>query len=321
MKRLVILIGIFIILIGLLLLTRQFSVAAQQEEKLSVAELKYKVIDYFGGIDGGLPGRGKAGIMYCDGYAHPIPVLSVEKEDAVRYFEVIRQNSSVYTAILNRLNLQETTEFTQDEQLSIYRECRDLHAVRLILNSSTPMYKDLFVRYNNSTYLASGYVEWTGEVAVMNLEPSPLGLLCPLCLTEGTLIDTPKGQVPIEAINVGDMVITSNWRGERVSVPILRVTKIPVEQHQIIHLSLNDGTTLDVSGGHPLPNGGIVQGLTLGSRITANSNYMPSPPYVTGIEFALYKGKFTYDILPDGDTGFYWANGIPLASTLSNSCN
>jgi hypothetical protein len=29
-----------------------------------------------------------------------------------------------------------------------------------------------------------------------------------------------------------------------------------------------------------------------------------------------YAREFTYDILPGGDTGGYWANGIPLGSTL-----
>ena len=31
-----------------------------------------------------------------------------------------------------------------------------------------------------------------------------------------------------------------------------------------------------------------------------------------------YAGDRTYDLLPTGPTGAYWANGIPLSSTLSN---
>jgi hypothetical protein len=35
------------------------------------------------------------------------------------------------------------------------------------------------------------------------------------------------------------------------------------------------------------------------------------------VERAAYGQPATYDVLPAGDTGFYWANGILLASTLS----
>ena len=35
------------------------------------------------------------------------------------------------------------------------------------------------------------------------------------------------------------------------------------------------------------------------------------------IERLPYKGTATYDLLPSGDTGFYWANGILMGSTLT----
>jgi hypothetical protein len=37
---------------------------------------------------------------------------------------------------------------------------------------------------------------------------------------------------------------------------------------------------------------------------------------VTGADPIPYTGEYTYDILPAGETGIYWANGIPLKSTL-----
>jgi hypothetical protein len=37
---------------------------------------------------------------------------------------------------------------------------------------------------------------------------------------------------------------------------------------------------------------------------------------VTTADLILYNGEFTYDLLPAGDTGTYWANGILLKSTL-----
>jgi hypothetical protein len=37
---------------------------------------------------------------------------------------------------------------------------------------------------------------------------------------------------------------------------------------------------------------------------------------VIGADLVLFSEEFTYDILPAGETGGYWANGIPLESTL-----
>jgi hypothetical protein len=37
---------------------------------------------------------------------------------------------------------------------------------------------------------------------------------------------------------------------------------------------------------------------------------------ITGFEGLAYKGVETYDLLPSGDTGYYWANGILMGSTL-----
>jgi hypothetical protein len=37
------------------------------------------------------------------------------------------------------------------------------------------------------------------------------------------------------------------------------------------------------------------------------------------IERLAYGGSKTYDLLPSGETGFYWANGVPLNTTLTDS--
>lgn len=33
-------------------------------------------------------------------------------------------------------------------------------------------------------------------------------------------------------------------------------------------------------------------------------------------ELVSYSNGYTYDVLPSGDTGLYWANGILIGSTL-----
>jgi len=37
---------------------------------------------------------------------------------------------------------------------------------------------------------------------------------------------------------------------------------------------------------------------------------------VLSVDLLAYPGYATYDLLPAGDTGFYWADGILIASTL-----
>jgi hypothetical protein len=38
---------------------------------------------------------------------------------------------------------------------------------------------------------------------------------------------------------------------------------------------------------------------------------------VVFLEDVPYEGSATYDLLPSGDTGLYWADGILLGSTLN----
>jgi hypothetical protein len=38
---------------------------------------------------------------------------------------------------------------------------------------------------------------------------------------------------------------------------------------------------------------------------------------VLSVSRVAYRGGATYDLLPDGETGFYWANGILMGSTMS----
>ena len=75
----------------------------------------------------------------------------------------------------------------------------------------------------------------------------------------------------------------------------------------MVHFILSDGRELWASPGHPTADGRRLDDLKVG-------NLMDGAP-VTFIERIPYNGSATYDILPSGSTGFYWANGILLGST------
>ena len=78
----------------------------------------------------------------------------------------------------------------------------------------------------------------------------------------------------------------------------------------MVQFVLADGRALLVSPGHPTILGRTVGDLVLGDLYDTAK--------VVSIELVSYGEKYTYDILPTGQTGFYFANGILLGSTLSS---
>ena len=77
---------------------------------------------------------------------------------------------------------------------------------------------------------------------------------------------------------------------------------------QIIRIVLSDGRSVSASPGHPTPDGRAIGDLKVGDMLDS--------AIVVSVTSVPYSG-FTLDILPDGGTGLYWANGILLKSTLT----
>ena len=129
------------------------------------------------------------------------------------------------------------------------------------------------------------------------------------CLAAGTLIDTPVGLVPVEDLNAGDMVWTTDQLGRRIQAQILKTSRNPTHfEHQVVHIRLDDDREAWVSPGHPTADGRTFGDLEPGDLLDG--------AHVTLLELVPYAMPETYDILPSGETGFYWANGILMGSTL-----
>jgi hypothetical protein len=73
-------------------------------------------------------------------------------------------------------------------------------------------------------------------------------------------------------------------------------------------VTLSDGRVVEASPGHPAADGRPVGELKPGDLLDGS--------HVTAVERIPYVGD-TWDLLPDGQTGTYWANGVLLRSTLS----
>ena len=132
---------------------------------------------------------------------------------------------------------------------------------------------------------------------------------CPICLSENSMIDTPNGPVGIKDLKSGMAVFTQDVLGHRQSGIILKTGRTLVPQnHVMIHVVLNDKRELYASPNHPTADGRLFGDLLAGDTLDGTK--------IKSADQVPYNGTYTYDILPSGQTGFYWADGILVASTL-----
>jgi len=153
-------------------------------------------------------------------------------------------------------------------------------------------------------------IDYSGQTVTFTkvVSEPPLGG-CPICLAGNSLINTPSGLALVKDLQVGMPVWTTDKTGQRVSGVITKTSKVLVPPtHQMVHFVLNDGRALFVSPGHP-----TIDGRTVGDLV---SGEVYDGATIVSTTHVPYGESATYDILPSGDTGFYWANGILIDSTL-----
>jgi len=90
---------------------------------------------------------------------------------------------------------------------------------------------------------------------------------------------------------------------------VIEVGSMPVPAgHMMVHLVLADGRELLASPGHRTADGRALGALQKGDGLDGST--------IMRRELVPDAGERTYDLLPAGPTGQYWANGILLSSTL-----
>jgi hypothetical protein len=135
-----------------------------------------------------------------------------------------------------------------------------------------------------------------------------LGVPYGICLAAQDTIATPSGQVLVSQLHAGTIVWTLDAAGQRVAAPLLLVIHTPAPSgHYVVRLTLVDGRVVEASPGHPTADGRLVGGLNVGDTVDG------SP--VVRVDRVPYLGD-TWDLLPAGPTGVYWAGNIRLNSTL-----
>jgi hypothetical protein len=268
---------------------------------LAQAELKYRVMDAGGRIE------------FCDPDFYPI-ARADEEQLAKAKIASIQADAETYAAITKRVGT---------DALAVYRDWKALNALvfgQLTFGSpsTAQAYPFNYRSTGGPTATASkasgvqveGQVDLFGRVTIAKrTNAGPLN--CPICLALGTRIATPSGEVTVEDLRVGDVVWTL-VDGARVAAPLIAVGRTPVPlTHEVVRLALSDRRVLYVSPGHPTADGRHVGDLRPGDELDSAS--------VSGTERVAYSAGFTFDVLPAGSSGAYWANGVLLGSTLSRS--
>lgn len=263
---------------------------------LTVDELKFKAMDTVG-----TP-------VYCDPDFYPVAREGGEQASAIAQYPQIRAQADTYATIVAHEHLP-SGELTDAQKLTVYRAFKLLKALMLTKDRNDYAF-ELRVRSagDGSIQLVKGTVRIDGVVTVTSRTASgPPN--CPICLAASTLIATPDGAVRVIDIQRGMLVWTTTRDGRRVAEPVLEVgnTQVP-SGHLMVHLKLVDGRELLASPGHRVAGGRALGTLAIGDTLDGSK--------IKLWELVPYSGERTYDLLPAGTTGMYWANGILLSTTL-----
>jgi hypothetical protein len=247
--------------------------------------------------------------LFCDPDFYPV-ARSDEAALARLHLAEIRADAPTWAAIVAHLGIASPGAPNASQVLAIYRDWKMLRA--LILTAVGGRFTFDYIAAAGTSEEAGWHVTGTigagGTLTVASRDPSGPPQ-CPICLARGTRIATPEGERPVEALRPGMTVWTLDAAGRRVIGQVAAVGSTPVPAtHQVVHLVLSDGRSLDVSPGHRLPDGRRLGDLRPGDTVDGAT--------VVSADLEAYGGGATFDLLPTGPTGTYWANGIRLASTL-----
>jgi hypothetical protein len=261
------------------------------EPPLTNTQLRYDLIAALGQV------------AYCDPEDYPIPRPG-EPERAAQWFDQVDRASDEIRTIARVKQLGKLDALTAEQKVLVYRQHKMLSTIRL--EACDGGYAFQFETVDNLRI--TGWTDGHGNLSDVRKEDWFIS--CPICLSANTLIDTPAGALPVSKLRAGMAVWTTDADGRRVKATIVRTVRVPVDAtHLMVRLRLDDGRELLVSPGHPAADGRRLGDLQPGDALDG--------AHVVSAERVPYGGDATYDLLPSGATGAYWANGVLIGSTLA----
>lgn len=245
--------------------------------------------------------------FYCDPDFYPVG-RGDETQRAVELFPEIQADTEEFQAIIRHLGLSSSSAFSDEEKLLIYREHKKLAAIPFERSGDGYQFQIEIQTSDRQGFLIRGQIDGKGSIRVNSQQPSVA--TCPICLAAHTQIATPLGPKAVEELRAGDPIWTADAQGIRGSAVILQtVSVLAPTDHRLAHLILQDGRELWASPGHPSADGRRLGNLKPGDLLDGST--------IKQIELVPYGEAVTYDVLPSGPTGTYWANGILIGSTLA----
>jgi len=265
---------------------------------LSPAELRLHLVDALGPR------------WYCDPDEYPVAHGS-EQERAIERWPELQAENELMRAIAARLGIDVDASVSDADKLAIYRQWKVAVAIPLDVIGEGKYRFDYTAQPVGAAtegLRTAGTIDDHGAISVEQQaaagEPN-----CPICLSIGTLIDTPAGAIPVERLRLGDPVWTLDADGRRIAGSVIALGSRPAPgDHHVVRLVLADGRTVTASPGHPLLDGRPLGEVLVGEVIDGSR--------VIAADVIAYTGADTFDLVASGPTGAYFAGGIPLGSTL-----
>jgi hypothetical protein len=267
--------------------------------ELSQAELKLALLDQLGEP------------WFCDPDEFPVS-RGDEATLAEERFPEIRDDAETWSAIAARLGIQADREPDPAAKLEVYRLWKRLNAIELSPAGDVFRFEVLIraPATPEGGVRTSGEIDRSGTIEIASEVPAGEPE-CPICLGRGTLIATPRGPIAIERLRVGDLVWSVDDGGRRVAARVERAGSAAVPaNHRLAVVALADGRLIIASPGHPLADARALGAVRPGDLVNGS--------VVVSVASRAYDGGRTFDILPGGPTGHYWADGVLLASTLAD---
>ncbi len=260
---------------------------------LSTIELKYALIAKLGPLE------------YCDPDLYPLGREVTPAYITARLTDIAARDPQTYQAILAHGHL--SLPLTQQQEQQVYGDYKVLVAFQLTPDGDKYDFAyAMRTAPSTPSTLTKGTIDQTGSIVIQSR--AAYRRSCPICLAASTTIDTPNGPAAVTSLRPGMPVWTADMSGHRQPAVVLEVgSMLAPTGHEVVHLALADGREVWVSPGHPTTDGRQVGDLVPGDVLDGSR--------IVLAERAPYVGR-TYDILPSGPTGVYWADGVPLRSTL-----
>ncbi len=262
----------------------------------TLAQLKYRIVDRFGRV------------WFCDPDQYPI-ARSDPDTTAEQRFPEVQKDADTFSAIIAHLGIAPASTYTHAQKVLIYADWKMLAALRLDPSGAVYAFSARFTTGGSSGTAVDGTVDASGTIVVRSQVPTGQPP-CPICLARGTRIATPDGSVAVEDVREGMRVWTLDSHGARVVATVERTGNMTApSDHEVVRLMLDDGRELHASPAHQLADGRVLGSLSTGDVVDG--------ALVVAAGREPYGFGTTFDLLPSGPTGVYWADGVLLRSTIA----